>query len=613
MSLALAIRSVPLVTVLHTVETAPQPAVQHALFALLTASVSVVTLSPAGCRGVAGWHSSVGLPAQLGAMCVHVPHGVPQLPLCAREPLKRALGVTSDTFLVLTGGLLSSPKGVDGVIAAMPLVAEQMRRPVQLLVAGEAHPVHGAGYLDKLHALVAELKAESLVTFKTQYMDSEQLHATYQAADVFVAAHSASEQTSSGTMLLAMAAGAPVIATPFSQAAELLADGTAGMLVPFNNATALAHALVALAHDPARAARTRAGSYVAMAHRTWPTVASAFVDAASRPAVDEWPPAPRYEGPAGLTQGGHAELDGEQWVPPHAGLTFMSDTSAEVGDGQLAVSAIRNVAWVDGVGPGWYPLDTYLSKRRWTRQHGGRTPSWGLDSLLLNGNFLSYEQGPHRASSRVLEDLNTSFKVVPGPASQRGTPVAVLESAWHQPLGNSRTGIVATVTRRLSVGALTAGGVESGGGGGVDQHSATLDVEASISGPGVEPAAHVWLTVGFDQLSSNPDVEWDSVTGHDTGGQHVVHAACSWQGSTLSVARVRAFAIHGRRLGDGSSTAVNVALRTAPAEVHFVCNGDMRLQYTHFDVALHEADSGDNAQGGASMRVHTKADVKWTG
>jgi hypothetical protein len=123
----------------------------------------------------------------------------------------------------------------------------------------------------------------------------------------------------------------------------------------------------------------------------------------------------------------------------------------------------------------------------------------------------------------------------------------------------------------------------------------------------------VWLTVGFDQLSSNPDVEWDSVTGHDTGGQHVVHAACSWQGSTLSVARVRAFAIHGRRLGDGSSTAVNVALRTAPAEVHFVCNGDMRLQYTHFDVALHEADSGDNAQGGTSMGVHTKADVKWTG
>ena len=584
-ALAQSIRSVPLVTVLHTVETAPQPAVQHALHALLTASVAVVTLSPAGCRGVAGWATSVGLPAQFGDMCHHVPHGVPRLPLCARGPLKQALGVDPGAFLILTGGLLSAPKGVEHVIAAMPHVASRIPSAV-LMIAGEAHPVHGAGYLERLHRAVEELGVQSLVQFKTAYVPQDELHAEYQAADVFVAPHSASEQTSSGTMLMAMAAGAPVVATPFSQAAELLSGGSAGVLVPFGNSSAIADALVALASDPRAAARLRAGAYVTMAPRTWPAVAASFVQVASLPGVAEFSPAPRYEAGGG---GGGA-----------AGLAFESPTSAEVGDGTLAVAIIRNVGWTDGVGPGWYPLDSFLAKRR-----GSHTsPSaWGLDTILLNGNFLGYEQGAHRASSRVLEDLNTTFGLVGGGAG--GSTGRVLETRWYGSLGSSRTGITGNVVRRMSVAGAGDGGSGEGRSG------VMLDLEASIAGD-VEPAASVWLTVGMDQLSSNPDVEWDSVTTHDTGGQHTVHASCSWSGTTLTRPKVRAFAIHGRRLGDGSSTAVQVALRTAPAEVNFVCNGDLRLQYVHYDVALHEVDEQPGRQGPA-MAVRTKADIRWTG
>ena len=582
-ALAQSIRSVPLVTVLHTVETAPQPAVQHALHALLTSSVSVVTLSPAGCRGVAGWANTVGLPAEFGTMCHHVPHGVPRLPLCARGPLKRALDVDPGAFLILTGGLLSAPKGVEHVIAAMPHVASRIPHAM-LLIAGEAHPVHGAGYLERLHKTVSDLGVESLVRFKTAYVPQAELHALYQAADVFVAPHSASEQTSSGTMLMAMAAGAPVIATPFSQAAELLSGGEAGVLVPFGNSTAIGDALVALASDPRAAARLRAGAYVTMAPRTWPAVAASFLEVASLPGVAEYRPAPRFEGPSG----------GDM-----SGLMFESPTSAEVGDGNLAVAVIRNAGWVDGVGPGWYPLDSFLSKRR-ANSHGNPS-AWGLDTILLNGNFLSYEQGQHRASSRVLEDLNTTFRLVGA-----GGAGSLLETRWHGALGSERTGITGNVVRRMSV----SGGGGGDGGGGEGRSGVLLDLEASIGGA-VEPAAGVWLTVGMDQLSSNPDVEWDSVTTHDTGGQHTVHASCSWPGTTLSRPKVRAFAVHGRRLGDGSSTAVQVALRTAPAEVHFVCNGDLRLQYVHYDVPLHEADGDGN--GGAVMAVRTKADIRWTG
>ena len=46
------------------------------------------------------------------AQCLHVPHGVPLLPLCRKLPLKRALG-TANRFVIMCAGLLSPPKGVE--------------------------------------------------------------------------------------------------------------------------------------------------------------------------------------------------------------------------------------------------------------------------------------------------------------------------------------------------------------------------------------------------------------------------------------------------------------------------------------------------------------------
>ena len=63
---------------------------------------------------------------------------------------------------------------------------------------------------------------------------------------MFICAHTSAEQTSSGTMLLAMASGVIVLATPFAQAAELLRDngsGSPGVLVPFNNSGEIADAV----------------------------------------------------------------------------------------------------------------------------------------------------------------------------------------------------------------------------------------------------------------------------------------------------------------------------------------------------------------------------------
>ena len=210
-----------------------------------------------------------GMPSYDG-MCTLVPHGVPQLPLCLNTPFKRTLGVAS-RFLLLCGGLLSPPKGIETILHALPAIIAAVPHAL-LVVAGQAHPVLGERYLESLEAQAQALRVDAHVQFLSTFLpEADMLHlfqvrvapgcchrlpatrsqcacvpfvllSCAQSADVFICAHTSAEQTSSGTMLYAMTSGVTVIATPFSQAAELLSDG-AGVLVPFNDSVALARAV----------------------------------------------------------------------------------------------------------------------------------------------------------------------------------------------------------------------------------------------------------------------------------------------------------------------------------------------------------------------------------
>ena len=63
-----------------------------------------------------------GMPTVPG-LCHHLPHGVPLLPLCLKSPLKRVLGF-SNRFVLLCGGLLSPPKGLDNVLEARSMFTD---------------------------------------------------------------------------------------------------------------------------------------------------------------------------------------------------------------------------------------------------------------------------------------------------------------------------------------------------------------------------------------------------------------------------------------------------------------------------------------------------------
>jgi len=136
------------------------------------------------------------------ASCQHVPHGVPLLPLCRKLPLKRALG-TAGRFVVMCGGLLSPPKGVELVLKvrltqaatyderarltldlacmsqALPRIAASVPN-VLLVVAGQAHPLLGRGYLKQLVELAASLGVSDLVEFHSSFLSEPDLLHMYQ-------------------------------------------------------------------------------------------------------------------------------------------------------------------------------------------------------------------------------------------------------------------------------------------------------------------------------------------------------------------------------------------------------------------------------------------------
>jgi phosphatidylinositol alpha 1,6-mannosyltransferase len=104
----------------------------------------------------------------------------------------------------------------------------------------------------------------------------EDLAAIYASLDVFV--HAGPHDTFGQTLQEAAASGLPVVAPAAGGPIDLVSDGVTGLLVPPNDAGALAGAVAKLAAEPElRAAQGRAGRRV-MLGRTWPDLCDELLD-----------------------------------------------------------------------------------------------------------------------------------------------------------------------------------------------------------------------------------------------------------------------------------------------------------------------------------------------
>jgi glycosyltransferase involved in cell wall biosynthesis len=164
-----------------------------------------------------------------------------------REAVRDEMGVPRGALLVGAVGELSRAKGQDVLVEAFSRVPGAP----WLLLVGDGPDRR------RLEALARRLRVSDRVVFAGYRADVPRVLA---AMDVFA---SASHEESLGMSVLeAMAAGLPVVATRVGGLAECVSHGETGLLVPPRSVTKLASAVDFLAADAERRARTGAAGRV---------------------------------------------------------------------------------------------------------------------------------------------------------------------------------------------------------------------------------------------------------------------------------------------------------------------------------------------------------------
>jgi glycosyltransferase involved in cell wall biosynthesis len=160
--------------------------------------------------------------------------------------LRKELGVPEGHAVVAIIGRITRLKGHPVFLEAMARVIGQLP-DVCALVVGAAPP-RKAPYLDELKALATKLGLGERAVFAGSRPDvPEVLH----ACDVVVNA-STQPESFGRTLIEAMAAGRPVVATAHGGALDIVADGVCGRLVPPERPDALADALLGILRSPDR-------------------------------------------------------------------------------------------------------------------------------------------------------------------------------------------------------------------------------------------------------------------------------------------------------------------------------------------------------------------------
>jgi glycosyltransferase involved in cell wall biosynthesis len=273
----------PLVVTLHTVLSTPTTHQLQVLTALCDEAERVIVMTETARRIL------IQLAACAEEKIEVVPHGAPTQLGTARGELdagRRSRYLPSavggyermeSRFLLSTFGLLSPGKGLELMLDALPAVIE--RHPdVLYVIAGRTHPQiarrAGEEYRLMLERRIIDLDLAEHVELDDRFLALDELADLLAATDVFVTPYSNREQSSSGALTFALAAGCAVVSTPYLYAQDMLASG-AGALVDFGDSAALGDAVSAYIDSPDKLASARSEAARLGESFGWPAVAEA--------------------------------------------------------------------------------------------------------------------------------------------------------------------------------------------------------------------------------------------------------------------------------------------------------------------------------------------------
>jgi len=232
-----------------------------------------------------------------------VPHGAPDVLSAAAwsdapdEALEAMVDLSSPSLplgvksldgrtVLSTFGLISASKGLELAIRALPSIAA-VHPEVIYLIAGQTHPEviqnDGESYRLGLEHLVADLGVEDHVAFVDRFLSIDELATLLARTDLYLTPYRSRDQIVSGALTFAVAAGCPVVSTPYFYAEDLLSSG-AGVLVPFGDSSRLAAAVLELLGSPVKMAEAQAGARRVGAELSWRSVGKATLEVLSEAA-----------------------------------------------------------------------------------------------------------------------------------------------------------------------------------------------------------------------------------------------------------------------------------------------------------------------------------------
>lgn len=258
---------VPTVAILHTVLSSPMPHQREVLNEVMRCVDVVVVMTDAAEKTLRDGFEVGTTPVRV------IPHGATVVANFRRQGIPRRP-------TILTWGLLGPGKGIEWVLDALVSLKDLEPQPLYI-VAGRTHPKvlarEGERYRQSLVQKVIDLELSEIVSFDNTYRDLHSLTSLVESADVVILPYDSKDQATSGVLVDAIAAGKPVISTPFPHAVELLSSG-AGVIVSGRDASAMAQALRGILTDPGAAdAMAREARRLAVG-LSWESVAGQYLD-----------------------------------------------------------------------------------------------------------------------------------------------------------------------------------------------------------------------------------------------------------------------------------------------------------------------------------------------
>lgn len=267
----------PVVTTLHTVLREPNDDQRAVMEELAALSNRLVVMSE---RGAQFLREVYQIPAEKIDL---IPHGIPDVPFVDPSFHKDLFGVEGKMVL-LSFGLLSTNKGIENVITALPQILAKHPNVVYIVV-GATHPHvlqrEGESYRNSLEWLAQEKGVEGSVIFYNRFVSLEELIEFISATDIYITPYLTAAQITSGTLAYTVGAGKAVISTPYWYAEEMLAEER-GALVPFNDPAAMAEQVIELLDNESKRHAMRKRAYVFGREMIWPKVAKRYMESFER-------------------------------------------------------------------------------------------------------------------------------------------------------------------------------------------------------------------------------------------------------------------------------------------------------------------------------------------